>query len=103
MESNLVLKVNNLKTYFYLDEGRELKNRVKDLVKIVGLNIKHLKRYPHAFSGGQRQRIWIGKYETIFNTSLHSVESSFCHLAAEKLHGQDSGGSRRSSYDRWCI
>jgi len=42
-------------------EGEDLKNRVKDLVKIVGLNVKHLKRYPHAFSGGQRQRIGIAR------------------------------------------
>ena len=42
-------------------EGKELKDRVKDLVKIVGLNVKHLKRYPHAFSGGQRQRIGIAR------------------------------------------
>lgn len=41
--------------------GRKLENRVKDLVKIVGLNIKHLKRYPHAFSGGQRQRIGVAR------------------------------------------
>ena len=42
-------------------KGRKLKNRVKDLVNMVGLNIKHLKRYPHAFSGGQRQRIGIAR------------------------------------------
>jgi len=41
--------------------GKELEERVKDLVKVVGLNIKHLKRYPHAFSGGQRQRIGIAR------------------------------------------
>ncbi len=41
--------------------GRKLENRVKELVKIVGLNIKHLKRYPHAFSGGQRQRIGVAR------------------------------------------
>jgi len=39
----------------------ELENRVKDLVRLVGLEIKHLKRYPHAFSGGQRQRIGIAR------------------------------------------
>lgn len=41
--------------------GKELTDKVKDLVKAVGLNIKHLKRYPHAFSGGQRQRIGIAR------------------------------------------
>jgi len=49
------LLVNNLAT------GREMEERVKDLVKVVGLNVKHLKRYPHAFSGGQRQRIGIAR------------------------------------------
>lgn len=40
---------------------RKMEERVKDLVKVVGLNVKHLKRYPHAFSGGQRQRIGIAR------------------------------------------
>ena len=34
---------------------------VKNLMKTVGLDIRHLKRYPHAFSGGQRQRIGIAR------------------------------------------
>jgi len=41
--------------------GRQMEERVKDLIKVVGLNIKHLKRYPHAFSGGQRQRIGVAR------------------------------------------
>ena len=41
--------------------GRELENRVKDLMQVVGLEVKHLKRYPHAFSGGQRQRIGVAR------------------------------------------
>jgi len=39
----------------------EIEDRVKDLVKVVGLEVAHLKRYPHAFSGGQRQRIGIAR------------------------------------------
>ena len=35
-------------------KGKELEERVKSLVNVVGLEVKHLKRYPHAFSGGQR-------------------------------------------------
>jgi peptide/nickel transport system ATP-binding protein len=42
-------------------KGRELEERVKYLMSVVGLEIKHLKRYPHAFSGGQRQRIGIAR------------------------------------------
>jgi len=39
----------------------EIEERVKKLVELVGLNVNHLKRYPHAFSGGQRQRIGIAR------------------------------------------
>jgi len=34
---------------------------VKELMRLVGLNVSHLKRYPHSFSGGQRQRIGIAR------------------------------------------
>ena len=44
-----------------LARGQELEDRVKELVKVVGLEVEHLKRYPHAFSGGQRQRIGIAR------------------------------------------
>ncbi|MEZ5930394.1 MAG: ABC transporter ATP-binding protein [Alphaproteobacteria bacterium] len=35
--------------------------RVKKLLLAVGLDIRHLRRYPHSFSGGQRQRIGIAR------------------------------------------
>ncbi|HML48188.1 MAG TPA: dipeptide/oligopeptide/nickel ABC transporter ATP-binding protein, partial [Clostridia bacterium] len=35
--------------------------RVKELIRMVGLEVKYLNRYPHAFSGGQRQRIGIAR------------------------------------------
>lgn len=41
--------------------GSALNDRVSELIKDVGLEVKHLKRYPHAFSGGQRQRIGIAR------------------------------------------
>src|SRR5262249_4165740 len=34
---------------------------VYDLVTLVGLDLRHVKRYPHSFSGGQRQRIGIAR------------------------------------------
>ncbi|MGI9500783.1 MAG: ATP-binding cassette domain-containing protein, partial [Geminicoccaceae bacterium] len=35
--------------------------QVKALLQAVGLDIRHLRRYPHSFSGGQRQRIGIAR------------------------------------------
>ena len=33
----------------------------KELMRLVGLDVRHLQRYPHSFSGGQRQRIGIAR------------------------------------------
>ena len=33
----------------------------KELMRLVGLDVQHLQRYPHSFSGGQRQRIGIAR------------------------------------------
>jgi len=41
--------------------GKEVEERVRDLLELVGLNPRHMKRYPHEFSGGQRQRIGIAR------------------------------------------
>ena len=40
---------------------KAIEERVKHMMEVVGLEVKHLKRYPHAFSGGQRQRIGIAR------------------------------------------
>ncbi|MSO55757.1 MAG: ABC transporter ATP-binding protein [Acidobacteria bacterium] len=39
----------------------ERRDRVVDLVRLVGLDPAHLDRYPHEFSGGQRQRIGVAR------------------------------------------
>jgi peptide/nickel transport system ATP-binding protein len=35
--------------------------RVKEMMALVGLDVRFLRRYPHSFSGGQRQRIGIAR------------------------------------------
>ena len=39
----------------------ERTEKIKKLLQAVGLDIRHLRRYPHSFSGGQRQRIGIAR------------------------------------------
>jgi oligopeptide transport system ATP-binding protein len=41
--------------------GQQLKNRVAQLLELVGMNPTFVRRYPHEFSGGQRQRIGIAR------------------------------------------
>jgi oligopeptide transport system ATP-binding protein len=39
----------------------QIRQRVLDLLELVGLSSEHINRYPHEFSGGQRQRIGVAR------------------------------------------
>lgn len=41
--------------------GKEIRERVKELLNLVGLSSRLVDRYPHEFSGGQRQRIGVAR------------------------------------------
>ena len=44
-----------------IGDARLRREMVHELVTLVGLDLRHVKRYPHSFSGGQRQRIGIAR------------------------------------------
>jgi len=48
-----------------LGDAAHRREVVRELMRLVGLDPRHLNRYPHSFSGGQRQRIGIARSLTL--------------------------------------
>jgi oligopeptide transport system ATP-binding protein len=48
-------------TVHNIAKGKERRERVQALLRVVGLNPYFVNRYPHEFSGGQRQRIGVAR------------------------------------------
>ncbi len=49
-----------LKIHYHM-KGNEKRQRVMELLEMVGMGAEHVDRYPHEFSGGQRQRLAIAR------------------------------------------
>lgn len=46
---------------YHVADGKEIRDRTVELLRVVGLRPEYIDRYPHEFSGGQRQRIAVAR------------------------------------------
>ena len=48
-----------------IGDARMRREMIAELITLVGLDVRDLRRYPHSFSGGQRQRIGIARAQAL--------------------------------------
>lgn len=50
-----------IKNHKLIESREDLEKRVRELMEMVGLSPRYIRKYPHEFSGGQRQRIAVAR------------------------------------------
>ena len=93
-------------------KGREKRERVQELFRVVGLNPYFVNRYPHEFSGGQRQRIGVAR-SLALNPELIvcdepisaldvSIQAQIVNMLEELQQEFGSPISSSLTISRWC-